>query len=225
MDEKYCFLCRDSEDILYKLCDCNDSLMCVECYNNESTSKMNKCGICRKNYEFQYSRDYYKFLYILLSYISKYGIIIGFELFPPLYLYVQSEYSTLNNVLLCFTLFFILFGTTILYKLFNNYLYYNDNESYIRFLKLFIPLKIIYIMVLFFIILFIYSKDQLLIYNYFILGFMYILPIFFFSIIMIGFYIKKCSNDINESSLTRQIKIKSIIQNNMGVLQSAINYV
>ena len=161
MEEKYCFLCRGDEEILYKICDCNDSLICVECYCNEQTSKMDKCGICRKNYEFQYKRDYSKFLYIIFSYITKYGLILGFELFPPIYLYLESEYSISNNILICISLFSILFGNNIIYKLINLYIF-EDNYNYTKIINLFIPLKIIYILIMLFVIEFGYNKDKLL---------------------------------------------------------------
>ena len=222
MEEQYCFLCRDSEDILYKICDCNDSIICIDCYNNEATSKMNKCGICRKDYKFDYKCNYIKLSSILCTYLLKYGVIIGFEIFPPLYLYLQTEYSSMNNVLLFFTLFFVLFGNTILYKLIHIYLYHENDENHKNFLTLFIPLKITYLMILFIIIMFCYKKDLLLVYNYFVLGFIYLVPMLFFSTIMIGFYIKKLKIYVDEHAFTREIKIKSIIQNN---LQSPINYV
>lgn len=31
-----CFLCHDTPDVLYKLCECLESNVCVECYNNEN---------------------------------------------------------------------------------------------------------------------------------------------------------------------------------------------
>jgi len=224
MDEKQCFLCRDNEDILYKLCDCNDSLICVECYYNEHTSKMNNCGICRKKYEFQYVRNYSKFLYMMVSYITKYGLILGFELFPPIYLYLKSETSIYNNILLCIALFSILFGNNIIYKLLNTYIF-EDEYRFTESLNILISFKIGYTIIMFFIILFTYTSNKLLVYNYFIFCILYVLPIIFFSAIMIAENLKKIKNQINEASLSRKIKIKAIIQNNLNDLQSAINYV
>ena len=54
---------------------------------------------------------------------------------------------------------------------------------------------------------------------------MYLVPFIFFSTIMIAEKLKKIKQYINEESLNRQIKIKSIIHNNLNDLQSAINYV
>ena len=224
MDEKQCFLCRDNEDILYKLCDCNDSLICVECYNNESTSKMNKCGICRKNYEFQYLRNYSKFLYIMLSYITKYVLILGVDLFPPIYLYLQSETSTSNSILLCIALFSILFGNNIIYQLINTYIFENEYR-FTESLKILIPFKLMYIMIMFFTIIFTYSSNKLLVYTYFIICILYVLPIIFFSTIMFAENLKKIKNKINAASISRNIKIKAIIQNDINNLQSTINYV
>ena len=231
MDEKLCFLCRGNEDILYKLCDCNDSIICVECYHNEDTSRMNKCGICRKNYEFQYLRNYSKFLYIMLSYITKYGLILGFELFPPIYFYLESkdEYSISkdsisNNILLCISLFSILFGNNIIYKLYNIYII-EDEYRFTESLKILILFKIVYNMFMFFIIQFTYINNKLLRYNYFIFGIMYILPLVFFSTLIYIRNFKKIKQEINGESLSRKIKIKAIIHNNLVDLQSSINYV
>ena len=232
MEEKECFLCRGNEPILYKLCDCNDSIICVECYHNKETPKMNKCGICRKNYEFQYFRNYSKFLYIILSYITKYGLILGFELFPPIYFYLESkadsisDYETFisNNILLYISLFSILFGNNIIYKLYNIYII-EDEYRFTDSLKIIIPLKIFYNMFMFFIIQVTYSNNKLLRYNYFIFGIMNVLPLIFFSTLIYISSFKKIQQEINDKSLSRKIKIKAIIQNNIVDLQSTINYV
>ena len=81
---------------------------------------------------------------------------------------------------------------------------------------------------MFFIIIFTYSSNKLLVYTYFIICILYVLPIIFFSTIMFAENLKKIKNQINAASLSRNIKIKAIIQNdvnNPDDLQSTINYV
>ena len=59
------FYFRDTSPILYHICECNDSLICIECYNNDLAAQMTNCGICRKRYSHKTKRDY-KFFFKLI---------------------------------------------------------------------------------------------------------------------------------------------------------------
>ena len=224
MEEKQCFLCRDNDVILYKICDCNDSTICIDCYNNEGTSKMDKCGICRKDYEFNYMRDYQSFLKILFAFLTKYSIILCIELFPPIYIYLIEDYSIQNNILLSISFFFITIGNIIIYNFIR--LYIRTAEQYDNLMKLLTPIKMIYIISMFCVILLMYKNNKIIIYNYFVVVFIYILPLFLISFILLINKLTNFKKHINEESLTRQIKIKYIIEiSTYEALQSAINYV
>jgi hypothetical protein len=224
MEEKQCFLCRDDGVILYKICDCNDSTICIDCYNNEGTSKMDKCGICRKDYEFNYMRDYQSFLKILFAFLTKYSIILCIELFPPLYIYLIEDYSIQNNILLSISFFFITIGNIIIYNFIR--LYIRTAEQYDNLMKLLTPIKMIYIISMFCVILLMYKNDKIIIYNYFVVVFIYILPLFIISFILLINKLTNFKKHINEESLTRQIKIKNIIESSRyEALQRTINNV
>ena len=65
-----CYICKDEPEVLYKICSCVDSLLCIECLelsNNNINGRdtyhenMLKCSICRQFLEFNYyNKDYYK---------------------------------------------------------------------------------------------------------------------------------------------------------------------
>ena len=223
MDENPCFLCRDNGEIMYKICDCVDSIICEECYDNEETSKMDKCGICRKDYDFNYTKDYNMFFQILIKTLSKYGIILGIELFPPIYFYFKSEYAIINNIYFILCLNFIIFGNIINYKLLSLFIDTDENISNIHII--FLPLKLIYIVIFFFIILYGYNKNQINVYFYFIIMCIYIIPIILFSIGILLINCQIFKKNINDKTLKRTIKIKSIIQSTHTSSQNAINNV
>lgn len=224
MEETQCFLCRDNDVILYKICDCNDSTICIDCYNNEGTSKMEKCGICRKDYEFNYTRDYYSFFKLLLEFITKYSFILCIELFPPIYLYLIEDYSIQNNILLSMAFFFITIGNIITYNIIR--LYIETVESYNNLMKLLTPIKMIYIISMFCVILLMYKNDKIIIYNYFVVVFIYILPLFIISIIIMINTLINFKKLVNTQSLYRHIKIKNIIESSTyEALQRTINNV
>ena len=76
MEPYICFICRDNSAILYKICTCVDSIICDDCFNNEDTQKMDKCGICRKKYDYNSSININKFSFFLTIYCFKY-IFLG----------------------------------------------------------------------------------------------------------------------------------------------------
>ena len=219
MDEKQCFLCRDNGELLYKICDCVDSTICEECYGNEETSKMEKCGICRKDYEFNYNRNYLSFFNILIEFLTKYSIILCIEMFPPIYIYLIEDYSIENNILLSIAFFFITIGNIIIYNFIR--LYIGSDERYNNMMKLLIPIKLIYIISMFCVILVMYKNNKIIIYNYFVVLFIYILPLFLISVIILIDSLTHFKKYINDKTLNRTIKIKYIIE----PLQRTINNV
>ena len=222
MDENQCFICKDNRVILYKICDCVDSTICEECYGNEETSKMDKCGICRKDYEFNYNRNYLSFFNILIEFLTKYSIILCIEMFPPIYIYLIEDYSIENNILLSIAFFFITIGNIIIYNFIR--LYIGIGERYNN-MKLLIPIKLIYIISMFCVILVMYKNNKIIIYNYFVVLFIYILPLFLISVIILIDSLTHFKKYINDKTLTRTIKIKSIFQSTHTSSQSSINYV
>lgn len=211
--ELTCFLCRNEGEILYKICDCNDSIICKDCYCVEETHNMNTCGICRKPYSFKYKRDYVEHIRLMIVYGFKYGLILAGELVPPLYLYFNEP----NELFLGFTLICIFLVNIINYYLIFNTNRVEDNNIINNFISLFNPIKCVYLIVLF-IILETSNKDNVnKMYSYSLLGFglLYIFPLIIFGMLIIINILIKCNNFINERILTRKIKIKQIIYNNI----------
>jgi hypothetical protein len=217
MEEKQCFLCRESEEILYKICDCNDSTICSECYGYKETHIMKTCAICRKKYEFNYKRQYLIVFKILGKYLIKYGIIIGLELFPPLYLYINEDYTDTHNIFLGISLFCILFCNIINYYLLN--IIVMDDITFVNYVNIYILIKFMLICIIFLILLQ-YHNNKILGYSIFILGFIYILPVIVFCLILVITKLTNFLEDINKKSLYKTIKIKSIYTNLQGTINN-----
>jgi len=207
-----CFICHDYSSILYKICDCNDSIICQDCYSIDATQKMNKCGICRKDYTFNLKRNYCDFSKIILKYGTKYTLFLFVELFCPIFLYYNSDStdsSELNNVFLIYSLFCVFVLNIINYYL-TTQLIHNE-ESVQSLLLIYNPVKCIYTLLLFIIIQYIYGVNKLKLYACYILIFIYSMPLIFYSTIIAFKNGIKCIKYINNVSLQKTIKIKSII--------------
>ena len=220
-----CFICRDTCNILYKICDCNESVICDECYEIESSQQMTQCGICRKKYVLIVKRNYCDILKIVLPHITKYGIILFIELFCPLLLYIKADYSDLNNVFIIYTFFCITIGNILNCYLTETIIQNEDSSQ--SFTLIYNPIKCIYILLLFIIIQYIDDIQKLKLYTYYILAFVYTMPMLFFScVIMIrrGIKYKKY---IDENTVSKKINIKEIINKpntSSDVSNSTINY-
>ena len=78
---------------------------------------------------------------------------------------------------------------------------------------------------MFCVILVMYKNNKIIIYNYFVVLFIYILPLFLISVIILIDSLTHFKKYINDKTLTRTIKIKSIFQSTHTSSQSSINYV
>lgn len=207
-----CFICRDSCNILYKICDCNDSTICDECYELESCQEMTQCGICRKKYVLNVTRNYGNMLHILFKHITKYGIILFIELFCPILLYIQADVSDSNNLLLIYTFFCITIGNILNWYLTENVI--QNEESSQSFMIIYNPIKCIYIFLIFIIIQYIDDMHKLKLYAYYILIFIYTMPLFFFSCVILIRKGIKYKKYIDDNSISKKISIKAILTKN-----------
>ena len=209
LSQHQCFICRDSGNIMYKICECNDSIICDECYELESCQQMTQCGICRKKYVFEVERNYWDMLNILFKHITKYGVILCIELFCPIFLYIQADYSELNNVFLIYTFFCITIGNILTWYLTEKLIH--NEESSQTFMLIYTPLKCIYIMLIFIIIQYINDIHKLKLYAYYILLFIYTIPLLFFASIILCRKGIKYKKYIDDNSILKKISIKAIL--------------
>jgi hypothetical protein len=204
-----CFICRDTANILYKICDCNDSIICIDCYNMDSSQRMLNCGICRKQYLFNITRNYTDSAKILISYGSKYGVVLFIELFCPFFIYSQSEQTDLSNIFILFSIYCVVFVNTLNYYLTENVV--NNVETTRSLMIVYTPIKCLYILLLFIIIQYIYEINTLKLYTYYILIVVYNIPLFFLTTIILIRGLFVFFNYVNEQTISKSIKIKSII--------------
>ena len=204
-----CFICRDTATILYHICTCNDSVICLDCYNNELTSQMEKCGICRKPYIFNRKRDWSLFLKLVLPKFGFYFGLFLLDILPPLIIFL-IENSKIYNYLFFIGACILISNVITLYilkKLFDN------NVNFNEFLKFFYVIK--YGFILFILVyLFIDKKvDKLQLYSICVGGFVYILPLIMISIILLTDKLNKFIKLINQNTIKKQIKINQILYN------------
>jgi hypothetical protein len=204
-----CFICRDYSSILYKICDCNDSIICHDCYNIDNTQNMNKCGICRKDYSFNLKRNYCDFYKIIFKYGTKYTLFLFVELFCPIFFYSKTEITELTNVFLIYSLFCVFVLNIINYYLTTQLI--ETHETVQSLIIIYNPIKCIYICILFIIIQYIRDIYKYKLYAYYILLFIYTIPLIFYSTIIALKMGIKCIKYINALTIQKTIKIKSTI--------------
>ena len=204
-----CFLCHDTPDVLYKLCECLESNVCVECYNNDNTQQMNRCAICRRNFTYNNTRDYKEFINIIIYVFLLFVVSLSIELFPPLYIYYydNNESQIINNIFLGTCIFFITIGNVILFDLIKNIIYENTTKVLLS-LYLF---KSFYILIMFFIVNYISIINTMIYYSVFVIGVVYGAPFLFFSMIKVCDKYDNLKKYVNKKSLISKIKIKSFI--------------
>ena len=210
-----CFICRDNIEILYKICTCVDSTICDECYNNESTHKMEKCGICRKKYEYNSNTNPKEFIKLLFKYLLKYIFLGSIELFPILYLYSVVPSTTYNDIFLIYGIFCITILNIINYKLLNVIIL--NQETLDSFISLYKSLKSIYIIILFLILIYIDFINKIFLFSVFELGVVYILPLLFLSTIISFEYYNKSIIYLNNKTNNKEIKILTIINQPINI--------
>jgi len=204
-----CFICRDTEGIMYKICECADSTICIECYNNESTQKMEKCGICRKNYEYDYNRNMVKYIKTLGIEFGSKCIIFFCELFPILYLYFYLKHDYLTEVFLIYGLFCITIGNLANYHFLNTII--ENPLLRLNILNIYIPIKCLYTIIIFLLLIYLNDIEKIYIYFGFILGVLYTAPLLVFCIMSFIKIVKNILNRINKNTSNKYIKIRATI--------------
>ena len=101
-----CFMCKDTCENVYKICNCASSTLCYECLMITNTTNMFRCPICRENLKIKYNRDYYKLFSLLSGYILLHLALIGIPLIYPIYSYVNN-YSDLSHYVLMLSIYSI----------------------------------------------------------------------------------------------------------------------
>lgn len=205
-----CFICRDESPILYHICSCNDSLICIDCYNTDLASDMVLCGICRRPYNHKSVRDWQLFFKILLTNFFLYLTMFSIDLVPPMYLYITDKTNTKS--------YLYFFGISIyIGNILTSFLIYDSfgsMDDFDKLMKLFYCLKYGFIILMFIYIYFnTVSIDKLKIYTITVGCVVYILPLAIFSLV---FYISdftKFIKSLNRKTLKKQIKIYRILYN------------
>lgn len=205
-----CFICRDESPILYHICSCNDSLICIDCYNTDLASDMVLCGICRRPYNHKSVRDWQLFFKILLTNFFLYLTMFSIDLVPPMYLYITDKTNTKS--------YLYFFGISIyIGNILTSFLIYDSfgsMEDFKQLMKLFYSLKYGFV-ILMFIYIYFYTKstDKLKIYTITVGCVVYILPLAIFSLIFYVTDFIKFIKSLNRKTIRKQIRIYRILYN------------
>ncbi len=135
-----CFLCHDElTDIYYRICICEDSVLCQECYeimNSKRENIKNKCSICQRQLNIIEEIDICKNILYLIPQSLNFIISNGYLLITPLHIYYYSneeypnKFFTNKNIFLYFTTistFIIRYISHILIYQLVKYHQYNNN--------------------------------------------------------------------------------------------------
>lgn len=196
-----CFMCKDTCENIYKICNCVSSTLCYECLMITDTTNIFRCPICRENLKIKYNRDYHKLVSLLSGYLLLHLTVIGIPLIYPIYSYLNN-YSELSPMLLFLSLYSVLIIEPSMCKIILKNLkikYVNYQLSKLLFACCFIP---------FIFLLKDYSRDLLFILICILP--LYILPDISYSVINIYNKSKELKEYINEKTKSKQIIFEPI---------------
>lgn len=99
-----CLVCKDYNQIVNKICVCNDSVLCDDCLILTNNSDMKLCPICRRNLNYVIIRDYLKYLKLLLPTLLLQFFSIFLPIIYPIHI-LTNEYNEFNILSLIITIF------------------------------------------------------------------------------------------------------------------------
>ena len=96
-----CFICKDNFNEIYKICQCEDSLICGDCLTISNAQHMNICPICRRPLNIKYIRDKYKYCKLIIP-----TIVINLLAFtmPLIFPIINLGYNYSNSAVVLFSL-------------------------------------------------------------------------------------------------------------------------
>ena len=191
-----CFICKEENDVLYKVCDCNGSTLCRECYNIDKTMQMKNCAICRKTYEIYYKRNYFNLIKIILLQL----ILFIIPYIIPIYIIYNYKVSGLFILFTSICIIILNILNIELLTILNRIFGFNTTESDNIYMKLntaYTCFKLIFNFTFGYILINNLAQENYIInyYLYYVLCPLYIIPFLLLnSIILIDYcvkYIKK----------------------------------
>ena len=170
-----CFLCRETFNEYYKICDCVDSTLCYECYKLTNQNNITKCSICRKPLKYNTKLLDLNFIKLIVFNILNYICLFALELIIPCYILLYIE----NNLMY---FLYILYGL-ILFNGLNYYfiLHLYQEEEIGKMIYLYNGIKVVYLIIYCIIFYFLVDKDKIIeLYLIFILFVLYVVPVTFY---------------------------------------------
>jgi len=197
-----CLICKDENVELYRICTCTDALLCNDCLEL-SHDNINICPLCRNNLKFIRQRDYCNLVkLILLELIIPLTVIVVPLIYPILLLLNNNDTSSI-----------VLFLSSVYFVLCVDPVNINFIQKYTPITYIYLQLlKILCIIVMYFVLLVMSSEYKI---NLYIIGIL--IPFF-----IIPNFIVACSinynliNDTihynNKKTLVKRIKCSGITQ-------------
>lgn len=205
-----CFMCKDTCENIYKICNCTSSTLCYNCLMITNTTNICKCPICRTDLKIKYNRDYYKLFSLVSGYILLHLSVIGIPLIYPIYSYTNNC-SDLSPILLFVTIYCIF----ILEPLMCNIIIKNSKLKYINYQLS----KLIFMVFIIPFIFLLSNTDRNSIYTILFIFPLYIFPNLIYSTVIIYKKIKEVKEYLNEKTKTKQIMFQIINSINENILE------
>nr|QDY52137.1 hypothetical protein 4_17 [Mimiviridae sp. ChoanoV1] len=198
-----CFICRDSPQEVYKICECVDSILCNECLVMTNTNNIIKCPICRKILKTTKTRNYYETLKLSLQYFGLKFLLYMTPLLFPIISYINNYiYKELSFYL---TLYSVLIFEPLIIKNFTEKLKFKELQ--------YIIVKVLFICI---IIPLIFTLKKNIRNSFFILCFLF--PLYGVPLLIISFEIeiskfKEWKIKLDNKTITKFLKFKKITNN------------
>ena len=138
-----CFICKDEYEEIYKICQCQDSLLCGDCLTISNATNMNLCPICRRPLNIDYIRDKCKYFKLIMPTIAINLISIMVPLIYPI-ITLNYNYSSSAILVLCLSLYCVLILQPYIgYKISKEF--YIKHNKYLQYKSIFFALTLPFI--------------------------------------------------------------------------------
>ena len=197
-----CLICKDENVDLYRIYTCTDALLCNDCLEL-SQNNIHICPLCRNKLKFNRKWDYCNFiLLILLELLISFTIIIVPLIYPILLLLNNNDTSSI-----------VLFLSSVYFVLCVDPVNINFIQKYTPITYIYLQLlKILCIIVMYFVLLVMSSEYKI---NLYIIGILipfFITPNLIFSCSINYKLIKDIIDYNNKKTLVKKIKCLGITQ-------------
>jgi len=198
-----CFICRDSPQEIYKICNCVDSILCNECLIITNINNIIRCPICRKILKTTKTRNYCETFKLSLQYFGLKFLLYMIPLIFPIISYINNYIY--KEIIFFLTLYCVLIFEPLIIKIVNTELRFKESTyilTKILIMSILIPL--------------IFTFKKIIRNSFFSLCFLF--PLYGVPMIIISLEIeidklKEWKKKLDNKTITEFLKFKKITNN------------